>query len=350
MVSLVKICLLTKNEYDTIEDFILFYGSLFGYENLHIIDNGSTNEHVISVYDKYKLYGINVTVDARPLNNHAEMMTEYMLKLKSQCKYIIPLDTDEFLFFTDNTPLTKENVLNYFLSLPEEVSIVRFGKFYGSTPDPSHTSYISYKHERPVRNIIHFHDQNWDKVFVRADRFHSCMTGNHSAIVTSGIRVVSDRLGLLHFHETGVYRQFERNIQAVEGRKHVSSKDPLPKQITDALTHILGIGGHHCRIYLKFITRLHLINEWKRHFGRDALPAVEDMQWVHKNSDNPDILRNISLYVNLATASGNTNENVKETDLVFSYWPELEKEFTITSVKDYLESLVVPANISVESI
>ena len=47
--------------------------------------------------------------------------------------------------------------------------------------------------------------------------------GNHKAKATSGRHIVSDALGLLHFHETGTYRQYERALQGVKGYKHVDT-------------------------------------------------------------------------------------------------------------------------------
>lgn len=339
--SLVKICLLTKNEKDMIEDFILFYGSLFGYENLCIIDNGSTAPQVLDVYERYKMKGITVIVDSRDLNHHGSIMTEYMSKLAPTCKYIIPLDTDEFIFFTDGSAITKEKLMDYFLSIPDNVSVVRFQKFYGSIPDLNSSSYVNHRHKRPTTDITDFYDQNWDKLFVRADRFISCAVGNHSVQTTFGDRIISDKLGLLHFHETGVGAQFERAMQAVEGRGHVRGIDPIPKQIEDALRFMPGIGGHHCKIYLKYITRLHLINEWIARHGRDTLPSPEDMLWLYKVYDRLDILKLVSQYISLSIPT-EENKNYNLNDLMFNHWPEIPKEFKITSVSDYLLSLGAP--------
>ena len=52
----VKIILMTKDEPDLIEGFIHHHGRIFGYNNLHIIDD-STEESVLEFYTKNKDLG-----------------------------------------------------------------------------------------------------------------------------------------------------------------------------------------------------------------------------------------------------------------------------------------------------
>jgi len=97
--SLAKIFCMTKNEYDLIEDFILYYGYLFGYDNIIIIDNNSTDERVINIYNKYKNMGITIYFENSYENDgQGNAFTKYMNLYKSSCKYLIGLDTDEFIF------------------------------------------------------------------------------------------------------------------------------------------------------------------------------------------------------------------------------------------------------------
>ena len=95
----IKIFCVTKNEYDLIEHFIVYYGYLFGYNNLIIIDNNSTHETVLSLYDKYIKLGITVVYEPNYTGNgQADMFNKYMSLEKSNCDFLFGLDTDEFLF------------------------------------------------------------------------------------------------------------------------------------------------------------------------------------------------------------------------------------------------------------
>ena len=55
----VKIFTMVKNEDDIIEDWINYHGKIFGYKNLHIIDNYS-NDDTYNILLKYKSKGIHI--------------------------------------------------------------------------------------------------------------------------------------------------------------------------------------------------------------------------------------------------------------------------------------------------
>ena len=154
--SLAKVFLFTKNEYDMIEDFILFYGSIFGLENLIILDNGSTNKKVIDVYNKFQRKGLKLYQDHRPMQNMYEILTGYMRHFKDTCEFMLPLDTDEFLFFPEGGQLSRERVEQYLRSLPSDVSVIRYKEFWASVPNPDDINYKNYRYENPARDITRF--------------------------------------------------------------------------------------------------------------------------------------------------------------------------------------------------
>jgi len=118
----IKVICVTKNEYDLIEHFIIYYGYLFGYNNVNIIDNISTDENVIKVYEKYIPLGINVFYEPNyEYNGQADAFNKYMNLEKSKCDFLIGLDTDEFLFSCENfknglDPFCKNKILDTFNS------------------------------------------------------------------------------------------------------------------------------------------------------------------------------------------------------------------------------------------
>jgi len=331
----VKVFVFTKNEYDTIEDFIRFYGELFGYENVIIIDNKSTDERVRDVYRKYMSLGlVHLYSEGRNMQNHSAIMTEYIKSFKDQCDFVIPLDTDEFIFFTEGGAITKERVQAYFDSIPENVSIIRFKKFLGSCPNPDSPTYVNYKHERPVQDIVDFYDQDWDKIIIRASKFLSSTMGNHAASVTDGIRVVSDQLGLLHFHETGIYRQYERARQGVKGYGFTDPDDhDIVEQIKRCHAFKMGVGGHHCKYFLSFLVRIYFINRWKQIKQDGTLPTAADIEWLHQHREKEALGMMIEDYIK--DKKGNTDMN--ENNLIFGNWPRINSQFVITQVSDFLK-------------
>src|SRR5271154_1859977 len=98
-----KIFTVTKNEYDLIESFILYYGSNFGYDNVIIIDNGSDNNDVLNIYSKYKVKGVKIHTELGYKNNlQGDHFTKYMKMYKTEADWLIGLDTDEFLVLNDD--------------------------------------------------------------------------------------------------------------------------------------------------------------------------------------------------------------------------------------------------------
>ena len=90
--SLVKVFVLTKNEYDMISDFLTYYGRIFGYENLIVIDNGSNHQDVLNIYDSFKSKGVTIIEDRSNIAYHGEIMTKHMNTYKNTCEFMIPLD------------------------------------------------------------------------------------------------------------------------------------------------------------------------------------------------------------------------------------------------------------------
>ena len=189
-VALAKVILITKDEHDLIADFLAFYGGLFGRENVVVVDNGSdtgasgasrasrASEAVQAAYREHRAAGGEVRVDARPFVDAVRFMGEHMRSLVGTCEFILPLETDEFVFLMDRAgdagyATAREDVEAALRALPDDVSVLRYGAFLGSSVDPAEAGYRDGAYGRPARQITRFHDQGWDKVIVRASRFES---------------------------------------------------------------------------------------------------------------------------------------------------------------------------------
>ncbi len=331
-ISLVKIFVLTKNEYDIIGDFLLYYGSIFGFENIVVIDNGSSRQDVLDIYTTFKSKGVTIIVDRSNIMYHGEIMTKHMNDYKDTCKFMIPLDTDEFMFWTDSSDeISRDKVMQYFESIPQDVSIVRFKHFWGSVPGNK------YSYLKPVREITDFYDQNWDKVFVRASKFVSMAKGNHHAEVTGGKRVISESLGLLHFHDVGIARQLERCEQAVAGHGFTNINKKIIEKIRDCHKFKMGQGGHHCRQYLRFLARKLFIASWESFFKGSHLPSMNDIRWVEDNHDNQDFVLQMMNYIqNAIERVGESNTDENKIKLLFYNHLKLIPEYKITQVAKFL--------------
>ena len=281
--KLAKVIVLSKDEYDLIDDFLEFYGSLFGYENIVVVDNGSTDARVLDIYEIYKEKGVIIEVDAdRGMMSMASIVTDAIHRHKAGYKFVIPLDTDEFMFLPGDHNMDKSKLISLLTDVADDVSIVRYSCFLGSVADDTSADYVSFKHTRPAVSITKFYDQGWDKLIVRSDAFVAISQGNHHAQVTGG-KTQKLNLGLLHFHETGSRRKRERCMMSMIGYQQFSPADfvlPVEAQV-DKCEFVIskkGFGGHRVDQFIIFVKRELICNEFIKVLGR--LPSIEEVDSV----------------------------------------------------------------------
>ena len=291
---LVKVLVLSKNEYDLIEPFLRFYGYLFGYENIVVIDNGSTHKDVLRVYEEYRAKGVEIKVDARPLTTNDDLMTEHIRSLRGSCEWLCLLETDEFMFWTqtkDDTEavVPKDTITQFLKDVPSDISILRFGSFLNSCVDPQDDGYKDYRYSCPPRQIVRFTDANWDKIIVRLDDFDRVTQWPHHARAIKGERVAVNSLGLLHYHETGMLRKFERSHQIVEttyGITHLPPHMQIP--IANHLISVQGHSYHRVTYHRKALLRTFIIETCRAMKGRS--PTLTELLHIEEQGTTIDAL------------------------------------------------------------
>lgn len=218
-----KVFCLTKNEFDLIEDFILYYGCLVGYDNIVLIDNGSTDHHVNMVYTKYQSLGVEIIVDKRPMSVQADIMTDIMRMYIDKCMFMLPLDTDEFVYSVHGR-LTRKDLERMLTDLPDFFT----GIFYNTIMECVPSTGCPH----PARELNKFVRAYTTKVIVRASAFMWVVPGNHEARTTDGFRTISTDLGILHYHHTDKDRRLQRAVQFLQSAGHlhdheIGDKDTL---------------------------------------------------------------------------------------------------------------------------
>jgi len=322
----VKIFCVTKNEYDLIENFIIYHGYLFGYNNLTIIDNNSTNELVLKIYDKYINLGIKVVYEPNYEDaGQSIMFNKYMSLEKSNCDFLIGLDTDEFLFShadfdKGNNPFCKEKILEIFNSYSENETLFKITSYPCSVVDTSDKNYINNKFINPAREIVYFSDdmtisenmnylwKNVNKFFVRSNAFISTMNGNHDIRISYGEKINSS-IGLLHFNNTGKRRYYERAKSVIDGYGYFSTSQDISKQIDilvlNKSSHLNGnhkVNSYHIlllrmfilELFIKYIKRLPTQKELERHSYNTLNVNVFEIENIFKNSEEAILNKNIN--------------------------------------------------------
>jgi hypothetical protein len=256
-VPIAKVFTVTKNEYDLIEDFIQYYGTIFGYENVVIIDNGSDHPAVLDVYERYKSKGITIYMALGYKNlQQAEHFTAAMSKYKNSAEFLIGLDTD--CFFCVKNRCDKETIISYLRDLPKEYDIFVMKKFYMSVVDPASPNYKDNKLIRPTDCTTFVLRDGYagvtvSHVFYRAQNFVSTGIGNHGGITTTNKRFFCDDVAYVHYHDTGKRRHLERCRAILLAYGYINESMNQTQQLEALLQNRDGSGIHRQRQYIEYL-------------------------------------------------------------------------------------------------
>jgi hypothetical protein len=361
--SIAKVILLTLDEVDLIEDFLAYYSALFDARNVHVVDNGSVSPSVLSAYDAHRRAGGTVVVDTRNFKVANEFMTEHMLALAPSCEFILPLETDEFLFLrTDqkvsneiSLPQFRSAVLEHMASIPKGIGLLRYGAFWGSCVDTADPGYERGSYTRPALSMTRFYDQGWDKLIVRSSSFLKMSQWCHHAEIADGFVVgKSSLLGLLHFHDTGLKRCVERSRPVVASYGYLDVRQqrlPTSEQleITSKLRGLPLSCGHKVEYLDRHLRREETVKAFVRHLGRLPVSYAE----MNSVAESQDVLRggggSPDSYVRRELAAGRMSKRTTDNEVVSicsSGWEDLvyheprkEHEFVVHQVSSILSRL-----------
>jgi hypothetical protein len=271
MLPLAKVFTVTKNEYDLIEDFLLYHGYLFGYENLVVIDNGSTDTRVLEVYETYKLRGVTVvTRIGYKGGQQGDHFTDVMKEYRQAAEFLIGLDTD--LFFCVDQSSDRDLVHKYLRSLPQSYDIFRMKKFLMSVVDPTSPNYQNRKLLRPTDSTTFVVRDGYagvsiPHVFFRAANFLATSNGNHSGVTTTGKAWFCSRVSYVHYHETGRQRLYERCRAILIAYGYIEDGMTPEQELRALRTLANGDGIHRQRQYICYLENPALF------FQEDPMPV-----------------------------------------------------------------------------
>lgn len=118
--AIVKCMTMHKNEPTYLETWIKYYGYLFGFENLYIVDNGSKRENIDHIVDIYSKSGCHFFLNY-PKKEHFLQKGEIMGEIirthidHEPHDFILPMDCDEYLFLYMNTPSFSRTAIHAYL-------------------------------------------------------------------------------------------------------------------------------------------------------------------------------------------------------------------------------------------
>lgn len=98
---MVKVFTMVKGEVDIVRDWVLYHGNLFGFNNLHVIDNFSRDGTYEALLQLKKDYGIHV-YRLPDYKKKGDYMSS-LIKRFGENEFVFPVDIDEFIVHYDKS-------------------------------------------------------------------------------------------------------------------------------------------------------------------------------------------------------------------------------------------------------
>lgn len=138
----VRCITMQKNETKLLEPWIKYYGYFFGFENLYILDNGSNENVVFEVLEKYKKAGVNVYYEynkKEDFDKKGDIISDIIHGWDSNNEsydYVIPIDCDEFVVLCEEKiEVSREKLNSYLDSLKGIQDAFIIKKLFLNIPD-----------------------------------------------------------------------------------------------------------------------------------------------------------------------------------------------------------------------
>lgn len=202
---MVKIYTMVKDECDIVKDWILYHGYLFGYENIYVIDNYST-DGTFEIINEFKDY-INIFRET-DYKLKGDYMTFYIKKYSLLNELSFPIDIDEFVVYYEKSNgiinTDKKIILNYIKNLPM-TDLYKMNYIIVNPIDEK-----GHLHATIENNSGIYSDYGkLAKSFINMKLYNKSIDhGNH---IFSNNYLLTD-LCLLHFHERN-FEQIKKKVQ-----------------------------------------------------------------------------------------------------------------------------------------
>ena len=250
-----KLFTMVKDEVDIVEDWILYHGTIFGFENLYIIDNYS-NDGTFQILEKYKINkGIKLFRE-KDYNKKGLYMTQLIKNVKEDFDIAYPLDIDEFiiLFDKNSNQIRIDNIKIYMSRLPKKYTNYKTNYIFSQIDTKDGIGYnracveAKYGEYTDYGNVAKtfFNNKTWKGEIDHGN--HYC---NDNYFMTD--------LCLIHFHCRNLNQMKKKIYSNVKGLGYEQNN------IENLKNNINSPGGHHVKNQIDIL-------EGKFHINTNYIP------------------------------------------------------------------------------
>jgi len=245
---MVKLFTIVKDEVDIVRDWIVYHGSMFGWNNIYIIDNYSTDGtyEIIKEFEK-----LNIHIERQP---DYRKKGEYMKRLiDAHCKNDIafPIDIDEFIVLYQHNQINvnKPAIVNYINGL-KPANLYKARYITSLITDPN-----GYKNAGLEAEFGIWVDNGYmAKSFFNTSIYKGEIDhGNH--IPTSNYLLTD--IYLVHYHCRNIEQIKKKIKNNVEGLGYINSLEHLKNIIK---SNPQCAGNHHVESQIKVLENTYKLN------------------------------------------------------------------------------------------
>ena len=248
-----KIFTIVKDEVDIIEDWLIYHGCMFGWKNIFIIDNYSTD----GTWEKINEFKELVNIFREPdYSKKGEYMRDLINKNCADGEIAFPIDIDEFIVYFDNNNIIidKDIINNYLNNLPE-CSLYKTNYIY-----PLITQNNGYERAASEMTCGSYCDMgNFAKSFFNTKYYKGDIDhGNH--IMCTDYHLT--KLCLVHYHFRNLEQMKKKILNNITGLGYHNDLNFLKTLLE---TNFNCAGHHHVRNQINvlegnFSLNIHTIN------------------------------------------------------------------------------------------
>jgi glycosyltransferase involved in cell wall biosynthesis len=259
------------NEQLLIRDWIEYHGATFGYENLYIVDNCSTDD-TSRILSKFRSVGVNVYAYS-DYSHRASYLSAMMKRAADHYQYLIPLDVDEFIAVRH---VDDKSVSYNCCSEMVSANLHRLD-CVGALFEFSYSIHSVERQMRyvdPLTEITEFFETTspkWNKVFFAASMFDSVFGGNHGGRIKGGdTKKTPTSLCLFHFHYLGAEETMSRALHLCRLKGYATDDDNELRRVAQAK----GPSHHRVCYVLRFRDKMARCEPLPIDCGKQIVRAV----------------------------------------------------------------------------
>jgi len=255
---IIKLFTMVKDEVDIIKEWILFHGELFGYENIYIIDNYSTD----GTYEIIKEYKEKINI-FREINylQKGVFMKKLIDNFCDSSDIAFPIDIDEFIVYYDNKIIVDKKTINDYINNLPDAYVYKANYISTVITDNTYYGYDNAVLECKYGNYDNY-GQNAKTFFKLKNYNRNIDHGNH--IRTDNFFLTN--ICLVHYHL--------RNITQIK---------------TKIYNNVIGLGYPNNLIKLKQI--LHNNNNCcGNHHIKNYIHILENTFFLHTSTYNSNMI------------------------------------------------------------